>query len=419
VTEDVKTTSSDPARALERDLRPETSYARSVKIAPAFALGLLASLIARTSLAGLPEQPGTFTTESVTLDVPVGGGVTLSAEVHLPKTAGARPLVVVRHGYTSHKENMVGWAEHLATHGFVGVSFESRDPNAIDSTVEGADMAKVTQWLVDRGADNTSPLFGRVDGQRVAVGGHSAGGAAATVAAVQLAPKVLLLLDTEDTAPALAAAPALSTPTLALFTAANGCNENGNNQNTFKSVTGPRFGAFVTGATHCDGEDPIAVAGCGSYCGDPTDAHHATFKRYVTAFLEAYLLCDPAAYPYVGGALAISDAAITILPETAKLQMPPPACATSPVPDGGTSAGDAGATGPGGANPDGGAGTGAGPGDASAGASAGASAAAANPGGEGGCTCSVPGGGDDAPWRAILAPVAAVLFFWCRRRARA
>jgi MYXO-CTERM domain-containing protein len=384
-------------------------------------VGLLASLIARTSLAGLPEAPGSFATESVTLDVPVGGGVTLSADVYLPKTAGARPLVILRHGYTSHKENMVGWAEHLATHGFVGVSFESRDPNAIDSTVEGADMAAVTQWLVDRGADNGSPLFGRVDGQRVAVGGHSAGGAAATVAATQLAPKVLVLLDTQDTPPALAAAPGILAPTVALFTAANGCNENGNNKDTFKTVSGPRFGAFVSGATHCDGEDPIDVAGCGSYCGDPTDAHHATFKRYVTAFLEAYLLCEPAAYPYVGGAQAISDAAITILPETAKLQMPPPGCATSPdggtspSSDGGTSAADAGAAGPGGANPDGGAG--AGPGDASAGASAGGSA---SPGpGDGGCACSVPGGEADAPWRAMLAPAAAILFFWFRRRARA
>ena len=42
------------SRALARDPWPQTSYARSVKIAPAFAVGLLASLIARTSLAGLP-----------------------------------------------------------------------------------------------------------------------------------------------------------------------------------------------------------------------------------------------------------------------------------------------------------------------------------------------------------------------------
>jgi MYXO-CTERM domain-containing protein len=394
-----------------------------VKIALALPVALLASLIARTSLAGLPEDPGSFATESVTLDVPVGGGVTLSADVVMPKAAGARPIVVLRHGYTSHKENMVGWAAHLATHGFVGVSFESRDPNAIDSTVEGADLAKVTQWLVDRGADNASPLFGRIDGQRVAIGGHSAGGAAATVAATQLAPKVLVLLDTQDTPEALASAPAISAPTVALFTAANGCNEMGDNLNTFKSVSGPRFGAFVTGATHCDGEDPLDVAGCGFYCGAPTDAHHATFKRYVTAFLEAYLLCDPAAYPWVGGAQAISDGALAILPETAKLQMPPPACATGTV-DGGPGAGDAGATD---------AGTGAG--DASAGASpspagtvdggsggsdGGTSGAGGSGGdaGSGGCACSLPGGDGGAPWRAILAPAAVALYVWSRRRAR-
>jgi hypothetical protein len=367
---------------------------------------LFVSSFARASYAGLPEDPGSFTTQSQTFDVPVSGGVTLSTEVHWPATSGARPLVVLRHGYTSHKENMVGWAEHLATHGFVGVSFESRDPNAIDSTVEGEDMATVTAWLVQRTVDNTSPLFGRIDGARVAVGGHSAGGAAATVAAAKISPQVLVLLDTEDTAEALAAAPGLSVPTVATFTEASGCNENGDNRNTFKSVTGPRFGVFVPGATHCDGEDPLDFAGCGYYCGAPTPAHHAELSRYTTAFLEAYLLCDAAAYPYVGGALAQSDTAINILPESAKLTLPPPGCATSPGPDGGST-------------PDGGGGGGAGSagsGGGDAGASGGSPESAPAGGDGGGGGCAVPSGDHGVTWLVVLATPALALLLRHRRR---
>jgi MYXO-CTERM domain-containing protein len=373
-------------------------------------LGLLAGLfvwtIARPSLAGLPEEPGTFATESQTFDIPVAADVNLSTDVRMPKTTGARPLVILRHGYTSYKANMIGWADHLASHGFVGVSFESRDPNNNDSATDGADMAKLVEWLVQRATDNASPLFGRIDTARIAIGGHSAGGATAMVAASKVLPKVLVLLDTEDSAPALAVAKNLSAPTVALFAEASGCNEDGDNRKTFAAVTGPRFGVFVPGATHCDGEDPIDVDGCGSFCGAPTAANHAKFKRYATAFLQAYLLCDSAAYPYVNGAQATSDTGIKILPETANLQLPPPECSKSPGADGGPTTGDGGAGGPGGGGPGGGAGN---P-DASSGVSP------TQSGDDGGCGCAVPGATESPTWLVLLGSVSALS--WLRHRRR-
>ena len=49
-------------------------------------------------------------------------------------------------------------------------------------------------------------------------------------------------------------------------------------------------------------------------------------KRYGTAMIEAYLNCDPAAYPYINGAAAQSDSGIKIYPESRGLSMPPAGC---------------------------------------------------------------------------------------------
>ena len=377
-----------------------------MKTSRALAAALFVTCLARSASAA-PEDPGSFGTQTLTFDVPVSGGLTLSTEVHLSQAPGARPLVVLRHGYTSYKENMVGWAEHLATRGFVGVSFTSRDPNTIDSATDGADMAAVTTWLLQRAADNASPLFGRIDTTRVAVGGHSAGGAAATVAAKQIAPQALVLIDTMDSPEAIAAAKDVTAPTVATFAPANGCNENGDNQTTFKTVAGPRFGVFVSDSSHCDGEDPIDVQGCGSFCGAPTVAHHASFLRYTTAFLEAYLLCDASAYPYVNGATAKGDGAVTILAETAKIQLPTAACAGPSGTDGGTGSGDSGASSSSSSSSSS-------SGGSSSGASPGEPAPASGSGGDGG-GCAVPSERPSASWLLLFAfaPLAAALL---RRR---
>jgi hypothetical protein len=42
--------------------------------------------------------------------------------------------------------------------------------------------------------------------------------------------------------------------------------------------------------------------------------------------IEAYLNCDPAAYPYINGSAAEADTGIQIYPESRELNMPPSGC---------------------------------------------------------------------------------------------
>ncbi len=371
------------------------------------ALSCVAALSALTAgvAQAAPEDPGPNPVTTQTMDIPVGGSVSLTTDVYLPGAIEHAPLVVLRHGYLRARGNLAGWGTHLASHGFVTAVFDSRDNTNDDPQTDGADMDSVTAWLLASSNDASSPLFHRMDAARLAMGGHSAGGAAAAVAASGLSGVgALVLLDSEDTGPSLAVAPSLTVPTIGIFGAPSTCNENGDNRKTYAAVTGPRLGIYVTGASHCDAEDPLDTL-CGIACGSTNDARHAAFKRYATAFLEAYLQCDATAYPYVGGAAAMADTAITILPATNGLALPPSGCgadAGTPV-DHEAGAEDSGASGSGA--------------DAAPSASNDASAHGSNgeSANESGCALAPGHAGESA---FFLGAAAAVLAGFTRRRGR-
>lgn len=96
-----------------------------------------------------------------------------------PVAPGTHPLAVLSHGFSLNPEWYHGLAEHLASHGFVVLAPEH---------VESDWMADVVQATADRPADVRATLdladaTPWIDGERVAVVGHSYGGYTALAAA--------------------------------------------------------------------------------------------------------------------------------------------------------------------------------------------------------------------------------------------
>ncbi|MEY4176088.1 MAG: hypothetical protein RI900_3253 [Actinomycetota bacterium] len=105
---------------------------------------------------------------------------------------GTFPVVLFSHGFTGIRVQSSFLTSHLASHGMIVVSPEhpSRNlTNVLGGTASGDradsvdDLLKSLELITALGADPASGLFGRVDAERVAAVGHSAGGGTVLAAA--------------------------------------------------------------------------------------------------------------------------------------------------------------------------------------------------------------------------------------------
>ncbi len=114
---------------------------------------------------------------------------TLAHEDAAVSAAGARPLVVFSHGSGGIAVQSVHLMEQLASHGFVVVA-PTHTGNAQTDAAAGIPDVSLDQALLDRvpdvsfvidhmlalAATPADPFFGRIDGAKIGVAGHSLGG---------------------------------------------------------------------------------------------------------------------------------------------------------------------------------------------------------------------------------------------------
>jgi dienelactone hydrolase len=155
---------------------------------------------------------------------PEAHGARCPYDLFLPEQPGARPLAVVCHGFQSSRKHMARLAEELQAQGWVVLVPDLSSLMGLrQSTLAAlrehavANVVAQTAWVIERGsARGADALAGRVDAKRVALVGHSAGGAIVTEVACRMADRLraLLLLDAVPwtrTLRALEACPELAT----------------------------------------------------------------------------------------------------------------------------------------------------------------------------------------------------------------
>lgn len=95
---------------------------------------------------------------------------------------GARPLVVLSHGYSLNPEWYLDLAEHLASHGFVVLAPEHAESDWASDIVQST-LARPQDVSATLDLAESAPLGGLIDTEAVAVLGHSYGGYTALAAA--------------------------------------------------------------------------------------------------------------------------------------------------------------------------------------------------------------------------------------------
>lgn len=347
---------------------------------------LLAACCAFSGSARAVEYSGAGPHKTLTKNIAGVDG--LSGQIAYPDTTGGNyPVIILAHGFASGADRMIGWGEHLASHGFVSVSLRNcgggfvctPDPNVEAGLVQKA-LAYVESGVAPEGVTD------QADASRFLLLGHSAGGQAVTVAASKIEPTGVVLFDpvgggqsASDAEPAKTALSSVCSPVLTVFAephetgsgpfAQPSCNKKGAWQSFAGASTGPAVSVVVKGSTHCDGELPARTE-CAFPCGGGANANRQkAYRHYATAFALAVLEKN-------------ADAAAALVPSALE--------ADSRVKDGKTTSGTA-CEGSGAGGASGGTGGTSGEGGSSAG-SAGSSAGGAT-GEEGGTSAA---GGSDA-----------------------
>ncbi|MBT8491737.1 MAG: alpha/beta hydrolase [Deltaproteobacteria bacterium] len=231
--------------------------------------------------AALPVQPVDFvapgsrevSSQSGSVAIP---GCTISYTLYQPASGAPDSLVVLGHGFSRGQSNMIGIAEHMASHGARVVTPDFC--NVSDHGQNGVDAADLAEALAP--------------GQPVVYAGHSAGGLSAVLAASQDSDAIAVLaLDLTDAdGQAVAAAESMTIPMFDLVGESGSCNSSGNGIAAFEGANA--WAARLPGATHCDFEEPSGFL-CTFACGSETGAVE-TVKALAAAFATWQLGLAPA-----------------------------------------------------------------------------------------------------------------------------
>ncbi|MBM4362920.1 MAG: hypothetical protein FJ104_09590 [Deltaproteobacteria bacterium] len=105
------------------------------------------------------------------LSIQIAAGA-LPGAGHVPNGAGPYPLVIVLPGFGATQSSYAPYAAHLASHGFVVVSIDTRTNTLFaEHDREAVEVVRTIDWALEG-----SPFAAKIDRTKVAAMGHSKGG---------------------------------------------------------------------------------------------------------------------------------------------------------------------------------------------------------------------------------------------------
>jgi len=266
------------------------------------------SLLLTAAAAGLPApasaalfqvhvEQGTRTTTA---------GDTVRYALYVPVAAAGQPVppwpvVILTHGFARSGARHALNAFYLAQRGVIVLTPDMVDllggePAQLRNIANTVDHVR---WLKGRGVTPGDVLAARVDAQRIALAGHSAGGSVSLEAALDAVAAgdeiaALVLLDAVPwprTAARVASLPPLSYA--ALRSEPGPCNAFGSGAVFSDAPPVPVDEITIVGATHCDPENPSDLL-CAIGCGGITATGTTLYQRLLYVFLKDRLAITPA-----------------------------------------------------------------------------------------------------------------------------
>ena len=206
------------------------------------------------TLSPEPQDYRIVGTHSVSLTTQtIAASCQMETHIFTPAADTGAPLIVLGHGFARSADQVTGWAEHLASWGFIVAAPQLCHSSLWDTDHElnGEDMLVIADVL---GAGE------------VIYAGHSAGGLSALIAgALDVRTVGVVGLDATDAdGVGLGYAPLLSAPALGLLGEPSDCNADCNGSELYETVS-DSVAVRVTDADHCDYESDTDWM-CTTFC---------------------------------------------------------------------------------------------------------------------------------------------------------
>lgn len=198
------------------------------------------------------------------------------------------PAVVLTHGYGRGNENHEVNARHLAERGIVVLTPSNAALLSLSAVSNTLDHVA---WLRRRAQTPGDALQGLVDPGRIALAGHSAGGAVSFESAVQgqkrgIGVAALLLLDAVPWSRTYFSASGLQALPFASLRAEPGaCNSFAEVLKLQRGLAFATSDVRVVAATHCDQENPTDFR-CLALCGGASSQRQSIYQRLMYLFLR-------------------------------------------------------------------------------------------------------------------------------------
>ncbi len=278
-----------------------------------------------------PSKPGPYANNhaDVTIDVPATQH-SMPSRCYFPTSGPDKPpypVVIIAHGFQLPASQYYGYADRLASFGFVACAVDyPTSLTQVNNVANAKDLSGALDWAIAASKASGSPLSGLVDGARAGVAGHSLGGKLAVLAASMDARfKAVLGLDPVDSSmfcnptdcPDASNKLPLPIPTAFLgeltdSTAGAGgqaCAPKADNYQTFfASAAAPSIEVTLNGANHMSFlDDPSSCGLTCSFCKQATAPHAQVIGiaySYTVAFFERYLRANAAYDAYLTGPIA-------------------------------------------------------------------------------------------------------------------
>jgi dienelactone hydrolase len=220
-------------------------------------------------------------------------GDTIEYDLYLPEGQRAVPAVILTHGFGRSRKQHADTARFLAESGMVVLV-----PNMVSLFGgKGAQAANVENtvdhivWLRERSAREGDLLKRQLDPERIALAGHSAGGAVSFDAVVSAQKRGVpvagvVLLDAVPWPETVdRARQARQVPIASLRSEPSMCNGSGSVSKLLDNLSFRADDIKIRGATHCDPEGPTNLL-CRVPCGGSSAKAQETYRRLMFLFLR-------------------------------------------------------------------------------------------------------------------------------------
>ncbi|CEL91802.1 unnamed protein product [Vitrella brassicaformis CCMP3155] len=216
----------------------------------------------------------------------------------IARAAKPCPLIVLAHGFMQSSSEHRRQGELLATRGYITIIPDLRGGS--DHQRNADDLRALIDWALSENTREGSPFYRAIDRAKIGLTGHSAGGLSVLLAAAaDERIEAIAPMDPVDyKGMGVAAGGKVRCPTAVTFSEPSSCNRYGSANKLYTSLSAPKRGVKVVGATHTDGQDPSSLL-ARMLCGTADPMKQMLYRRYTIGWFDYHLKRAPGVTPYV------------------------------------------------------------------------------------------------------------------------